>query len=211
MNGIRRRSVAWLTTVRGPAHAAAWRRAAVLCCLAAPLLGCGEEDPFQDVRPNVREGGGRIWEVSAEELPGAFDVFNGRRLFLGGGGVADSGDVFLDGPPGSTELRLRSVASLLRAEPAHQVEVQDVGPIDFGALFEIPEEGYVEASDTVGVAVVAGHVYALRIRRTELGPNAAKLVVDVVGATGEDLDRQFIEFRFAVQTQPGNPRFEEDE
>jgi hypothetical protein len=183
-------------------------------CAAMGLLlaGCGEGDPFGAVTPNVREGSARIWEVSAEDLPSAFDLVTGQRLFLGSGDVgATLGDVFLDGAPGAVELRLRSVASLLRAEAAHAVEIRDLGEVDFEDVREVPEEGYTASEDSLGVTVAAGHVYALRLRRSELGFNFAKLVVDAVGSTGDDPDRQFIDFRFAVQIRPGDRHVVEED
>lgn len=184
------------------------RLAATALVLALPA--CGEGDPF-GVAPDVQQGSGRIWEVAAGDLPSAFDVLTGRRLFLGDGDISSAmGDFFLDGTPGSTELRLRSVVSLLRGEAAHLVELQDLGAIDFDTLGEVPPDGYLPAGDTNGVPVVPGHVYALRITRSALDPNSAKLVVDAVSSTGDSPDRQFIDFRFAVQVQPGNRRFEEE-
>ena len=181
--------------------------------LALLGAGCGEGDPLGNLRPEVREGGGRIWEVSAEQLPSAFDIVSGRRLFLGSGDIGPTaGDIFLEGTPGSTELRLRSVASLLRAQASHAVELQDLGEVDFATLEGVPDDGdYLDSEDSTGVAAVQGHVYALRIRRSELPPNFAKLVIDAVGTTADDPDQQFIDFRFAVQIQPGNPRFDTED
>jgi hypothetical protein len=186
------------------------RAARALATVLAPalLFACGESSLLS---PGLREGGGRIWEVSAQGFPSAFDLVSGRRLFLGTGDVsANLGDLFLDGPPASTDLRLRSLASLLRAEPAHSVGLRDLGAVDFEALDEVPDDGYTDSEDATGAAVVQGHVYAVRIGRTSLGDNFAKMVVDSIGITGGSVDQQFIDFRFVAQTQPGNRRFEED-
>lgn len=179
---------------------------------AAALVGlaaCGEGDPF-GVDPNVNEGSSRIFEVTAPDLPSAFDLFSGRRLFLGSGDVdAGSGDFFLDGASQSSDLRLRSIASLVTGETTHQLEIQDLGAVDFDGLSEVPDDGYLEAEDTTGVAAVQGHVYAIRVVRSTLGPNYAKLVIDTVGATGPGFERQFVDFRFALQVQPDNRGFED--
>jgi hypothetical protein len=178
--------------------------------LLAIATGCGEED-LLGTRPRLRQGSSRIWEVSAADLPSAFDVFNGRRLFLGGGDVGPvSGDIFLDGSAaGGPGLRLRSVASLLRAGVTPLAEIRDLGPVAFEELREVPDEGYHDAADTTGAAVVEGHVYALRLRRSELAPNYAKLVVDRIGSSSAGGPR-FVDLRFVVQVQPGNRRFEEE-
>ncbi len=176
---------------------------ALLCALAG---ACGDGDLVGNIRPDVREGSGRIWEVAAPDLPSAFDVFSGRRLFLGGGDInATQGDVFLQAVAGTGELRLRSIASLLRLESVHAVEIQDLGPVDFGALQEVPDRGYVASEDSTGVGVVPGHVYALSIRRSNLGANFAKLIVDAVGGTPP---ARFIDFHYVFQLQPTNRGFE---
>ncbi|MBA2565254.1 MAG: hypothetical protein H0V09_07500 [Gemmatimonadetes bacterium] len=164
------------------------------------------------VDPQVRAGNSRVWELAATDLPSAFDLFTGRRLFLGSGDIGSTeGDVFLTGPPGSTDLRLRSIASLLRAEASHVVGLQDLGAIDFDSLGEAPEDGYVDAEDSSGVRVEQGHVYVLSVVRPSVGaPNYAKLVVDAVGSSGAGPDRQFVDFRYAVQLQPGNRGLDEE-
>jgi hypothetical protein len=176
------------------------------------LLGCGDEDPFGDIRADIREGSARIWEASAADLPGAFDFLSGRRLFLGSGDINENaGDIFLDGPPGATELRLRSVAGLIRTEPTHLVELQDLGLVDFASVDEAPEDGYLEARDTTGVAAVAGHVYVLRITGADFAERFAKIVIETLDNTAGSPDRQFIDFRYALQVQPGNRSFTDDE
>ena len=178
--------------------------------IATTTAACGDDDPFGAINPQVREGSARIWELAAEDLPSVFDFLAGRRLFAGSGDVGPAlGDVTLSAGPGG-ELRLLAVSGLLRAETAHAVEIRDLGAVDFAALGEVPEEGYLAADDTLGAAVEVGHVYALRIVRSDLGANHAKLVVDGVGETGAP-DRRFVDFRYAVQIQPGNPTFEEED
>jgi hypothetical protein len=170
--------------------------------------GCGGGNEAL-LSPGLRNGTVRLWEVSEPTLPNAFDVFSGRRLFLGSGDIGASfGDFFVDGAPGSTDLRLRSIASLLLAESVHLVGLQDLGPVDFDGLEIAPSDGYLESEDSTGVAVVQGHVYALRITRTNIDDNFAKLVVDGVGGAEGDPDSQFLDFRYVIQTEPGNRRFD---
>lgn len=178
-----------------------------LCLLVA---ACGDGG-LRTVTPDLLDGGNRIWEVAAQDLPSAFDVFSGRRLFLGSGDIGgELGDIFVEAVPGTGELRLRSVASLLRLQATHGVEIQDLGPVDFSALDEVPDDdNYTESEDSSGAIVVPLHVYALRITRTGAGPNFAKLIVDGVG--GEVPGRRFIDFRYVFQVQPGNRRFEEEQ
>jgi hypothetical protein len=180
----------------------------VLVALAALAAACGGGDENL-LSPGLREGTARIWEVSAQDFPSAFDVVAQRRLFLGSGDVSSAlGDFFLDGPAGSTDLRLRSIASLVRLEPVHPVGLQDLGVIDFEGLEMAPDEGYTESEDSTGVAAFEGHVYVLRITRSGLDANFAKLIVDAIGSTDGSTDRQFIDFRYVVQTEPGNRRFD---
>jgi hypothetical protein len=174
------------------------------------LAGCGDEDLF-GIDPALREGSSRIWEVSAPGFPEAYDFFASRRLFLGSGEIGQGlGDVFLDGAAGSTQVRLRSLSSLLRAEPSHAVEIRDLGPVEFETLGEVPLDGYTSSEDTVGVEILEGHVYALRIIRSALDPTFGKVLARTVGTTGGSPDAQFVDFDFVVQVQPGNPRFEDD-
>lgn len=181
------------------------RRLAMLALLVT-CVACGDEDPLGTVEPDVVEGADRIWEVAAADRPSAFDVLAGRRLFLGSGEVgAALGDVFLDSVGG--ELRLRPISGLVRLLAVHQVEIQDLGPVSFDTLVELPTDGYEEANDEDGVAVVQGHVYALRIRRSQLGDNFGAFSVDAVAG---DPGARFVEFRYAAQAQLGNPRLEEE-
>jgi hypothetical protein len=82
--------------------------------------------------------------------------------------------------------------------------------VDFAGLGEVPLDGYVSSEDSIGVQIVEGHVYALRIVRSALDPNFGKLLARAVGTTDGGPDAQYLDFDFVVQVQPGNPRFEED-
>lgn len=179
-----------------------------ICAAAATaallVAGCGDDDVL-GVRPDVREGADRIWETDAEDLPSAYDFLSSRRLFLGGDDIGALGDVFLDGQSG--ELRLRSISGLVRALAVHAVELQDLGPVGFETVDVLPTEGYLEAEDEQGLAVVDDHVYALRITRSTVGANYAKVVVDAIG--GEPGQR-FIDFRFSAQVQAENPDVTEE-
>jgi len=184
-------------------------RSPLICLGLACLLSaaCGDEDLIGSIRPDIREGSGRIWEVAAEDLPSAFDLFSGRRLFLGSGDINSGlGDLFLDTVPGSGDLRLRSIASLVRLEAVHAVELQDLGAVDFASLAEVPDGGYVASEDSTGVLAAPGRVYALSIQRSNLGPNFAKLIVDAIGGAPP---ARFIDFRYVIQVQPTNRSFEE--
>ena len=181
---------------------------AALLLLGLTAAGCGGGNEAL-LSPGLRDGTVRIWEVSQPTLPNAFDTFSGRRLFLGSGDInLSTGDFFVDGPAGSSDLRLRSIASLLLAEPVHPVGLQDLGAIDFDALEMAPSDGYLDSEDSTGVSVVEEHVYVLRITRTRSGDNFAKLEVDGVGGTEGDPDSQFIDFHYVIQTEPGNRRFD---
>ncbi|HEY7529113.1 MAG TPA: hypothetical protein VIC56_00365 [Gemmatimonadota bacterium] len=195
-----------MTRRKGPVRV----RAGVILAVLTLAAACGDDDLF-DIDPDLREGSGRIWEIPAPGLPEAYDFFASRRLFLGSGEIGPGlGDVFLDGVTGSTDVRLRSISSFLRAEPSHAVEIRDLGPVDFAGLGEVPLDGYVSSEDSIGVQIVEGHVYALRIVRSALDPNFGKLLARAVGTTDGGPDAQYLDFDFVVQVQPGNPRFEED-
>jgi hypothetical protein len=190
------------------------RRLAVL--LAALLLaapGCDEDNPFRNISDEVSTGSSQVWEFSLAGFPSAFDFPTEQRFFVGEGGFASSiGNFVLDGRDDGT-LILRPFSSLVDFTLS-RTGIQDLGPVDFDAVLEAPESGYIAVDDSAGVPVVAGHVYAFRITRLQSGVvpiNYAKLLVLETGIEiPEDPQSRFVRFDWTYQNQPQNRRLVEE-
>lgn len=192
-----------------PRHVAALLAALPL----AALPGCDEGNPFRNVSDAVSTGSSQIWELSLSGFPSAFDFPSEQRLFVGTDGFASSlGNFLLDEREDGT-LILRSFSSLVDFTPT-RTGIQDLGPVDFAAVLEVPESGYAGVEDSAGVPVFAGHVYAFRITRLQSGVtpiNYAKLVVLEAGTEfPDDPGSRFVRFDWSYQNQPLNRRVVEE-
>ena len=185
-------------------------RSCVRGLLAAILLAtaaCDEDNPFQSVSDEVSTGSSQIWELALTGFPSGFDFPTEQRIFIGEGGFASTlGNFLLDERADGT-LILRPFSSLVDFTTA-RTGIQDLGPVDFDALLEAPESGYIAVEDSAGVPAVAGHVYAFRITRLQAGAvpiNYAKLVVLETGTEFQaDPRSRFVRFDWAYQNQPLN-------
>ena len=188
---------------------AAWALAALVLATAA----CDEDNPFRSVSDEVSTGTSQIWELSLTGFPSGFDFPTEQRIFIGEGGFASSLGNFLLDERGDGTLIPRPFSSLVDFTVA-RTGIQDLGPVDFDALLEAPESGYIAVEDSAGVPVVAGHVYAFRITRLQAGAvpiNYAKLVVLETGTEfPADPRSRFVRFDWAYQNQPLNRRLVEE-
>ncbi|HET9582200.1 MAG TPA: hypothetical protein VFP76_05240 [Gemmatimonadota bacterium] len=190
-------------------HAAAALLAALL--FAAPA--CDEDNPFRNISDVVSTGTSQVWEFSLPGFPSAFDFNSEQRFFVGEGGFASSlGNFLLDSRADGT-LILRPFSSLVDFSAA-RTGIQDLGPVGFDAVLEVPESGYIAVDDSAGLPVVQGHVYAFRITRLQSGVvpiNYAKLVVLETGTEfPDDPLSRFVRFQWSYQNQPQNRRLEDD-
>lgn len=190
-----------------------WSRAGLLAALLLGAAGCDEDNPFRNVSDEVSTGTSQIWELSLAGFPSGFDFPTEQRIFVGEGGFASSlGNFLLDERDDGT-LILRPFSSLVDFTLA-RTGIQDLGAVDFDALLEAPESGYIAVEDSAGVPVLAGHVYAFRITRLSSGAvpiNYAKLVVLETGTEfPEDPRSRFVRFDWAYQNQPLNRRVVEE-
>jgi hypothetical protein len=154
-----------------------------------------------------------VWEFSLAGFPSAFDFPTEQRFFVGEGGFASSiGNFLLDERDDGT-LILRPFSSLVDFTLS-RTGIQDLGPVDFDAVLEAPESGYIAVDDSAGVPVVAGHVYAFRITRLQSGVvpiNYSKLLVLETGTEFPDDPRsRFVRFDWSYQNQPQNRRLVEE-
>jgi hypothetical protein len=193
--------------------ARAWRPVGLLAALLLATPGCDEDNPFRNVPDEVSTGSSQVWEFSLGGFPSAFDFPTQQRFFVGEGEFASSiGNFLLDARADGT-LILRPFSSLVDFTLS-RTGIQDLGPVDFDAVLEAPETGYIAVDDSAGVAVVAGHVYAFRITRLQSGAipiNYAKLVVLETGPEfPEDPRSRFVRFDWSYQNQPQNRRLVEE-
>lgn len=196
-----------MVELRAPARP--WLLAALLIAAA----GCDEGNPFRNVSDEVSAGTSEIWELSLSGFPSGFDFPTEQRLFVGEGGFASSlGNFLLDERDDGT-LILRPFSSFVDFTGT-RTGIQDMGPVDFDALLEAPESGYISVEDSAGVPVLAGHVYAFRITRLQSGAvpiNYAKLVILETGTEfPADPRSRFVRFEWAYQNQPLNRRLVEE-
>jgi len=184
-----------------------------LAALLLAVSGCDEDNPFRNISDEVSTGSSQVWEFSLAGFPSAFDFPTEQRFFVGEGGFASSlGNFLLDERDDGT-LILRPFSSLVDFTLT-RTGIQDLGPVDFDALLEAPESGYIAVDDSAGVPVVAGHVYAFRITRLQSGAipiNYAKLLVLETGTEFPDDPRsRFVRFDWSYQNQPQNRRLVEE-
>ncbi|MGH7571045.1 MAG: hypothetical protein ACREMK_04280 [Gemmatimonadota bacterium] len=176
-------------------------------------LGCDEDNPFRNVASVVSTGESQVWELALPGFPSAWDFPTEQRLFIGAGGFSSTlGNWVLDGRADGT-LILRPFSSLVEFALV-RTGIQDLGPIEFDSVIEVPEAGYSAVDDSTGVAVVEGHVYAFRISRISSGVipiNYAKLRIIEAGTEFLDDPRsRFVRFEWSYQSQPLNRRVVEE-
>lgn len=182
----------------------------VFAALAALVLAaCDEENPFQNTEPRVLSGDSQVWELGLPAFPSGWDFFSGTRIFVGTDEISGgSGTFILDSRVDGT-LVFRPFSTLLPSGlSSTRTGIQDLGAVPWESVEEVPGDGYSDVSDSTGVAVVSGHVYAFRISRpqgTIIPINFAKLQVIEVGTEvpGQPGSR-FARFRWAYQVQPLN-------
>ncbi|HUP01733.1 MAG TPA: hypothetical protein VM737_09480 [Gemmatimonadota bacterium] len=184
------------------------------------LAGCDEDNPFRATPEDVLTGESQVWELGLSAFPSAYDFARGERFFLSNlrGPGRDPltgrivGDWALDARADGT-LILRPLSTLAPELVVTRTGIQDLGAILFDSVLEAPADGYSAADDSLGVPVVAGHVYAFRISDlSQIGTplNYAKLeVIEVGQEIPGDPRSRFIRFRWAYQRQPLNRRLVE--
>lgn len=192
-------------------HRRPFRAGVVLLAVAA--LACDDDNPFRNVTPDVTTGESQVWELSLSGFPSGWDFATAERLFIGTGGFGSSrGSWLLDARPDGT-LILRSFSSLTDFTLV-RTGIQDLGPIDFDTVIEVPDGGYSSVDDSTGVPVVEGHVYAFRVSLLTSGAipiNFAKLrIIEAGPEFADDPRSRFVRFEWSYQRQPLNRRVVED-
>lgn len=191
------------------------RRFATIVALALSVVACDEENPFRNTSPIVFEGTGQIWELGTPGFPSGWDFVAGNRFFVGTTSLDRfNGSFVLTSRPDGT-LVFRSFSTIAPEVTSVRTGILDLGTVSFGSVVEAPADGYSAVSDSAGVPVVEGHVYAFRLSRrlTQIvAINFAKLEVIEVGTElpGDPRSR-FVRFRWTLQNQPRNRRIEPEE
>lgn len=174
---------------------------------------CDDGNPFRNVSPDVSTGESQVWELGLSGFPSGWDFPRAERLFIGSGGFGSSiGNWLLDARADGT-LILRSFSSLTDRTLV-RTGIQDLGPVDFDMVIEVPESGYSAVDDSTGVPAVEGHVYGFRISQLSTGVipiNFAKLRIIETGVESPgDPRSRFVRFEWSYQRQPLNRRVEEE-
>jgi hypothetical protein len=187
------------------------RRFRALALIALALAGtaaCDEANPFRTIPEEVRTGSSQLWELGLLGFPSGYDIPTETRFFVGPSSVLSSVGTFVLASRDDGTLVLRPYAPFAPGFSVVRTGIQDLGAVSFDAVVEVPEGGYTSSSDTLGVPVVEGHTYALRISIPSQGVvfiNFAKLhVVDVGQQLPGDPGSRFILFEWAYQNQPLN-------
>ena len=182
----------------------------VFAALAAlAFAACDEENPFQNTAPRVLSGESQVWELGLPAFPSGWDFFSGTRIFVGTDEISGASGTFILDMRVDGTLVFRPFSTLFPSGlSVTRTGIQDLGAVSWESVEEVPGDGYSDVSDSNGVAVVSGHVYAFRISRpqgTIVPINFAKLQVIEVGSEvpGQPGSR-FARFRWAYQIQPLN-------
>ena len=187
-------------------------RVAFLAILAAALLAaCDDDNPFQSIEPEVIEGEDQVWELGLPSFPSGWDFSTARRIFVGtdeiGGG---DGTFLLDARTDGTLVFRPFSTFVVPGLSRIRTGIRDLGSVPYESVDEVPDDGYSDVSDSAGVAVEPGHVYAFRISHqqgTVVPVNYAKLEAVQVGTEFPgDPQSRFVIFRWAYQLQPSNRR-----
>jgi hypothetical protein len=186
------------------------RRAARLVAVALAIFAaaCEDENPFSAIEPDVETGSSQIWELGLEGFPSGMDIPSGERFFVGPTTtLSDFGTFVLDSRTDGT-LVFRGYSTLVSILSVVRTGIQDLGTRPFDSVTEVPESGYSSPSDSLGVPVLAGHTYALRISiagQSVIPINYAKLhVLEVGQQLPGDPGSRFVRFQWAYQEQPLN-------
>lgn len=186
------------------------RAIALAAAVAALAAGCDEDNPFRSQPPEVEGGASRVWELPLDGFPSGWDFVLGDRFFVGTGAVSSSIGSFVVDERADGTLVFRPYSTIVPALSLIRTGILDLGPVSFDGVVEVPEDGYSSVSDSTGVPIVAGHVYAFRLTRLGGGVvpiNYAKLGVTAVDREFEaDPRSRFVAFEWAYQLQPLNRR-----
>lgn len=180
----------------------------VALLLVSFVVACDEENPFQSIDEEVEHGTSQVWELGLATFPSGFDIPSGERFFVGPTTVPSTfGTFVLDARPDGT-LVFRPYSTLVSVLSVVRTGIQDLGTVSFSSVAEVPDGGYSLPSDSLGVAVLAGHTYAFRISITDqavIPINYAKLhVIELGQQLPGDPRSRFIRFEWAYQEQPLN-------
>jgi hypothetical protein len=176
--------------------------------LVSLVVACGEENPFQSIEEEVDHGTSQVWELGLETFPSGFDIPTGERFFVGPTSVPSTFGTFVLDVRTDGTLTFRPYSTLVPLLSAVRTGIQDLGPRPFSSVTEVPDSGYNSPSDSLGVPVVEGHTFAVRISITNqpvIPINYAKLhVIEVGQELPSDPGSRFIHFEWAYQEQPLN-------
>lgn len=192
------------SSVRAGARAAG----GLLVALAVLAADCGEENPFRNFPLEITSGSSQIWQLGLAGFPSAFDIPLGERLFIGPTDVRSGIGTFVLDERADGTLVLRAYSTAVSGLSQVRTGISDLGAVAYASVERVPESDYSLPGDSLGVAALAGHTYALRISRPSgsiLQINYAKFEITAVGleVAGNPASR-FIQFRWAYQSQPLN-------
>lgn len=178
--------------------------------LVLAVTACDDENPFRTIEPLVLSGSSQVWQLDLAGFPSAWDFPTGTAVFIGTDAIgAFTGSWVLDERFDGT-LIFRPFSTLVPDLSLTRTGIQDLGPVDYDGVEVVPDGGYNSPSDSTGVEVIEGHVYAFRISQISAGIvpiNYGKLEVTEVGQEfPDDPASRYVRFRWAFQTQPLNRR-----
>ncbi|CAN5264988.1 hypothetical protein BH18GEM1_BH18GEM1_04240 [soil metagenome] len=191
-----------------------WRAAGTISVLAL-LAACGDENPFDTQPPDVTSGDSQVWELALPAFPSGWDFRTAQRLFIGATDIPGVVGTWVLDERADGTLVFVPFSVVAPGQSLVRTGIADLGSVPFESVEEVPGDGYSATSDSSGVAVIEGHVYAFRILIQGLAGspiNYAKLEVITVGQELPDDPRsRFVRFRWAYQVQPLNQRVFEEE
>ena len=126
------------------------RRVSLLAIIAVALLAaCDDDDnPFQNVEPEVIEGEDQVWEMGLPSFPSGWDFSTARRIFVGTDEIGGGDGTFLHDERTDGTLVFRAFSTYVPPALSRiRTGIRDLGTVSYESVEEVPDDGYSDVND----------------------------------------------------------------